>query len=98
MASYGPYPLLNVEEVVQGIKHGQTVAFSGFTPAGAAKAVPRAIARPCPGMHEQGAILFRSGSDRRIDRRQRGRGSGPGQGGILAGAVPERKDDPPADQ
>jgi len=54
MASYGPYPLLKVEEVVQDIRHGHTVAFSGFTPAGAAKAVPRAIADHARHMHEKG--------------------------------------------
>jgi succinate CoA transferase len=54
MALYGPYPILTVEEVVQDIRHGQTVAFSGFTPAGAAKAVPRAIAEHARRLHQKG--------------------------------------------
>jgi succinate CoA transferase len=54
MALYGPYPILTVEEVVQDIRHGQTVAFSGFTPAGAAKAVPRAIAEHARQLHQKG--------------------------------------------
>jgi len=54
MALYGPYPILTVDEVVQDIRHGQTVAFSGFTPAGAAKAVPRAIAEHACRLHQKG--------------------------------------------
>ena len=54
MSSYGPYPVLKVEEVVEGIKNGQTVAFSGFTPAGAAKVVPRAVAEYALKEHQAG--------------------------------------------
>lgn len=38
------YPELTAEEAVSFIQHGSTVAFSGFSPAGAAKAVPVALA------------------------------------------------------
>jgi propionyl-CoA:succinyl-CoA transferase len=44
MSSYGPYPILTAEEAVAQIKDGATVAFSGFSPAGGAKAVPKALA------------------------------------------------------
>ena len=39
-----PFPVLTAEEAAALIQHGQTVGFSGFTPAGAAKAIPLAIA------------------------------------------------------
>ena len=39
-----PFPILKADEAAALIQNGQTVAFSGFTPAGAAKNVPRAIA------------------------------------------------------
>ncbi len=54
MTHYGPYPILDAREVASRIKHGQTVSFSGFTPAGAAKAVPSAIARFAKETHRQG--------------------------------------------
>lgn len=38
------YPILSAEEAAAHISDGATVGFSGFTPAGAAKAVPRALA------------------------------------------------------
>lgn len=40
-----PFPELTADEAASLIKNGDTVGFSGFTPAGAAKAIPRAIAR-----------------------------------------------------
>ncbi|HHX87810.1 MAG TPA: succinate CoA transferase [Firmicutes bacterium] len=39
------YPLITAEEAASMIENGQTVAFSGFTAAGAAKAVPLALAK-----------------------------------------------------
>lgn len=39
-----PFPTLTAEEAARLIQHGQTIGFSGFTPAGAAKATPKAIA------------------------------------------------------
>jgi propionyl-CoA:succinyl-CoA transferase len=44
MSDYGPYPVLTAEAAARLIRHNDTVAFSGFSPAGAAKAVPKAIA------------------------------------------------------
>jgi acetyl-CoA hydrolase len=40
----GSYPILTADEAALLIKDGDTVSFSGFSPAGAAKAVPAAIA------------------------------------------------------
>ena len=48
------YPTLTADEVAAGISDGVTVAFSGFSPAGAAKAVPRALARRARELHAQG--------------------------------------------
>ena len=38
------FPVLTAAEAAALIEHGQTVGFSGFTPAGAPKAIPLAIA------------------------------------------------------
>lgn len=38
------FPNLSAVEAAAKIQNGQTVAFSGFTPAGAAKEIPKAIA------------------------------------------------------
>jgi succinate CoA transferase len=54
MSSYGPYPILTAEEVVAQINDGSTVAFSGFSPAGGAKAVPKALAQRADQEHAQG--------------------------------------------
>lgn len=42
---YQGFPIFEADEVASLIAHGAMVAFSGFTPAGAAKAIPRALAR-----------------------------------------------------
>lgn len=47
------YSVLSREEAAELIEDGQTVAFSGFTPAGAAKAVPAAIAKKANRLHQQ---------------------------------------------
>jgi propionyl-CoA:succinyl-CoA transferase len=47
------YPVLSPEEAAELIEDGQTVAFSGFTPAGSAKAVPAAIAKKAKRLHQQ---------------------------------------------
>lgn len=47
-------PVVTAEEAAEMIQHGQTVAFSGFTPAGAAKAVPKALAKKAKQMHDRG--------------------------------------------
>lgn len=54
MSMYGPFPVLSAEEVASGIQHGQTVSFSGFSPAGAAKAVPEALAAHARAQHALG--------------------------------------------
>lgn len=46
------FPRLTPEEAARVIQHGDMVAFSGFTPAGAAKAVPRALAKYARAEHE----------------------------------------------
>lgn len=54
MPSANRFPKLTPEEVVEQIPHGATVSFSGFSPAGAAKAVPRALAARARRLHEAG--------------------------------------------
>jgi len=51
---YQRFPVLEVDEVANLIPDGAMVAFSGFTPAGAAKAVPRALARRARDLHTAG--------------------------------------------
>jgi len=48
------YPVISKQEVVSLIKDGDTVAFSGFTAAGAAKVVPAMLARHAIQEHDQG--------------------------------------------
>lgn len=48
------FPQLTAEEAAELIPHGAMVAFSGFTPAGAAKAVPLALAERARALHEAG--------------------------------------------
>jgi acetyl-CoA hydrolase len=48
------YPNLTAAEAAQVIENGQNVAFSGFTAAGAPKAVPRAIAERAKQAHSSG--------------------------------------------
>ncbi len=48
------YPVLTPEEAALYIKDGQTVAFSGFSPAGAAKVVPSALAKQAKALHSEG--------------------------------------------
>jgi succinate CoA transferase len=49
-----PFPKLAPEEAAEAIAPGAMVAFSGFTAAGAAKAVPRAIAARARRLHAAG--------------------------------------------
>lgn len=49
-----PYNNLTPEEAAALISDGQTIGFSGFTPAGAAKAIPTAIAARAVAEHEAG--------------------------------------------
>ncbi|MFH2128860.1 MAG: succinate CoA transferase [bacterium] len=48
------YAILTAEEAALLIKDGQTVAFSGFSPAGTAKAVPSALAKRARILHQEG--------------------------------------------
>lgn len=45
---------LTAEEAAELIADGETIGFSGFTPAGAAKAIPRALAKKAIAEHEAG--------------------------------------------
>lgn len=49
-----PFPILTAEEAAAMIENGSTIGFSGFTPAGAAKAIPRALAARARAEHEAG--------------------------------------------
>ncbi|HTP26929.1 MAG TPA: succinate CoA transferase [Anaeromyxobacteraceae bacterium] len=49
-----PCPELTAEEAAELVEHGQSVGFSGFTAAGAAKAIPRAIAARAKAEHAAG--------------------------------------------
>jgi succinate CoA transferase len=49
-----PFPELTAQEAAELVHDGQTVGFSGFTPAGAAKAIPRAIAERAKQEHAAG--------------------------------------------
>jgi acetyl-CoA hydrolase len=49
-----PFPILTAEEAADLIPHGATIGFSGFSPAGAAKAIPTALARKAKLEHAAG--------------------------------------------
>jgi acetyl-CoA hydrolase len=49
-----PYPILTAEEAAALVKHDEVIGFSGFTPAGAAKVIPSAIAEKARAEHEAG--------------------------------------------
>lgn len=49
-----PFPILTAEEAAEMINHGENIGFSGFTPAGAAKAVPFALAQKARREHAAG--------------------------------------------
>ncbi len=55
MTSRYAFPTLRAEEAAAMIGNGAMIGFSGFTPAGAAKAVPRALAAKARELHETGA-------------------------------------------
>jgi succinate CoA transferase len=54
MNGHDSFPKLTAEEAAELIHDGATVAFSGFTGAGAAKDVPRALAARARRLHEAG--------------------------------------------
>ena len=49
-----PFPILTAEEAAEMIQNGHNIGFSGFTAAGAAKAVPFALAQKARREHEAG--------------------------------------------
>ena len=49
-----PFPILTAEEAAELIQNGQNIGFSGFTAAGAAKAVPFALAQKARREHAAG--------------------------------------------
>lgn len=49
-----PFPVLTAEEAAAMIGNGSTIGFSGFTAAGAAKAIPRALAAKARAEHQAG--------------------------------------------
>jgi acetyl-CoA hydrolase len=49
-----PFPMLTAQEAAELIPHGATIGFSGFSPAGAAKAIPRALAARARREHAAG--------------------------------------------
>lgn len=57
MPTMSGFPKLTGEEAAELIFDGATVGFSGFTPAGAAKAVPRALAARALRLHSEGQPL-----------------------------------------
>ncbi len=54
MCETGHFPKLTAEEAVAHIPNGATVSFSGFSPAGAAKVIPRALAARAREFHQRG--------------------------------------------
>jgi acetyl-CoA hydrolase len=54
MISVHSFPHLTPQEAAALIPHGAFVGFSGFTPAGAVKAVPRALAERASDLHAKG--------------------------------------------
>jgi len=54
MKTKNAYPILTAEEAALQIHDGYTVAFSGFSPAGAAKVVPSALAIRAKALHGEG--------------------------------------------
>lgn len=47
------YCTMSADEAAECIEHGNMVVFSGFTPAGAPKVLPAAIARRAMAHHQQ---------------------------------------------
>jgi len=54
MSMVYPFPVLTADEAAELILTGQNVGFSGFTPAGAAKAIPLAVAARAEREHNAG--------------------------------------------
>src|ERR1700730_5160938 len=52
--SHLPFPVLSPDEAAALIGDGDTLGFGGFTGAGSAKAIPRALAARADGQHAAG--------------------------------------------
>jgi len=66
------FPKLTAEEAAGYIQHGQTVGFSGFTPAGTPKAIPLAVSKRAKLEHEAGrefqiAVLSGASTGKSLD-------------------------------
>lgn len=48
------FPILSADEAAALVKHGDTIGFSGFTPAGACKVIPKSIAARAKAEHAAG--------------------------------------------
>src|SRR5271165_7671624 len=57
MPANNTYATLTAEEAASLIPNGAMVAVSGFTPAGAPKSVPRALAKRARELHQAGAAF-----------------------------------------
>jgi propionyl-CoA:succinyl-CoA transferase len=67
-----PFPILTAAEAADLIPHGATIGFSGFTAAGAAKAIPKALAEKARNEHAAGrefkvAVLTGASTGRSLD-------------------------------
>ncbi|MCB9654270.1 MAG: succinate CoA transferase [Deltaproteobacteria bacterium] len=51
MVLYNGFPVLSAAEAAEKIGHGSTIGFSGFTPAGSAKIIPKALAERAVSLH-----------------------------------------------
>ena len=74
MSQINGFPILTPEAAVAGLKNEDTVSFSGFTPAGAAKVVPKALAARALSEHKAGRsfkvrVLTGASSGQVIDQR-----------------------------
>ena len=49
-----PFPVITADEAAAFVNHGDTIGFSGFTPAGACKVIPKAIAARAKVEHAAG--------------------------------------------
>ena len=81
---------LTADEAAELIQHGDTVGFSGFTPAGAPKAVPHAIAARAERLHRDGQAVQDRRHHRRLHRPVARRRAGQGRRDLLPHALPVR--------
>ena len=85
------FPVLTAAEAASLIQNGQNVGFSGFTPAGAPKAIPMAIADRAIAAHNAGAGVPDRCPDRRLDGAFAGWRLVEGEGDEVSHAVPDER-------